>query len=152
MPEVPPRPRGQEGHDGQGRQRWLCRGCGRTFGASTCGLLAQSKLGPDVWASYVGHMVAGESLQRRVDLCGACLKTSWFMRMRACEVMRSVLAPSRGGDGLSVQIDEKYLSESFCGNRGRARARMPREAHTNGNSVRRLPAGSTGLISQFGVL
>ena len=125
----------RKGRDALGRQRWLCRGCGRTFGASTCGLLAQSRLGPDVWSSYVDHMVAGESLQRCADLCGVCLKTSWFMRMRVCEVMRNVLAPFRGGDGLSVQIDEKYLSESLCGNRDRARVGMPREAHANGSSV-----------------
>ena len=145
----------RKGHDGQGRQRWLCRGCGRTFGTTTCGLLAQSKLGPDVWASYVEHMVAGESLQRCADLCGVCLKTSWFMRMRVCEVMRNVLAPFRGGDGLSVQIDEKYLSESFCGNRGRARVKMPREAHASGNSVRRrglskLKACVVTLVNDLG--
>lgn len=127
----------RKGHAADGSQRWLCRGCGRTFGRSTRGLLAQSKLGPATWASYVEHMVAGESLQRCAELCGVCLKTSWFMRMRVCEVMRNVLAPFRGGEGLSVQIDEKYLDESFCGNRERARVRMPRGPHGSGNSVRR---------------
>ena len=58
----------RKGRDGKGRQRWLCRGCGRTFGTSTLGLLAQSKLGPGVWASYVEHMVASESLQRCADV------------------------------------------------------------------------------------
>ena len=127
----------RKGHDSRGSQRWLCRGCGRTFGRKTGGLLAQSKLEPGTWAAYVEHMVEGETLQRCADLCGVCLKTSWFMRMRVCEVMRNVLAPFRGGAGLSVQIDEKYLNESLCGNRDRARVRMPREAHASGNSVRK---------------
>lgn len=145
----------RKGRDGKGRQRWLCRGCGRTFGTSTLGLLAQSKLGPAVWASYVEHMVEGESLQRCADLCGVCLKTSWFMRMRVCEVMRNVLAPFRGGAGLSVQIDEKYLSESFCGNRDRARVKMPRQAHANGNSVHKrglskLKACVVTLVNDLG--
>ena len=26
----------RKGRDAAGRQRWLCRGCGRTFGAGTC--------------------------------------------------------------------------------------------------------------------
>ena len=127
----------RKGRAADGSQRWLCRGCGRTFGRSTGGLLARSKLGPETWAAYVEHMVAGEPLQRCADLCGVCLKTSWFMRMRVCEVMRNVLAPFRGGDGLSVQIDEKYLDESLCGNRARARVGMPREAHASGGSVRK---------------
>ena len=125
----------RKGHGPDGSQRWLCRGCGRTFCARTAGLLARSRLEPATWAAYVEHMVAGESLQRCADLCGVCLKTSWFMRMRVCEVMRNVLAPFRGGEGLSVQIDEKYLSESLAGNRDRARVKMPREAHANGSSV-----------------
>ena len=130
--------RAKEGKGGKGGgQRWLCRGCGRTFCASSLGLLARSKLDAATWARYVEHMAAGESLQRCADLCGVCLKTSWFMRMRVCEVMRNVLAPFRGGDGLSVQIDEKYLDESFCGNRDRAGVGMPREPHRDGNSVRK---------------
>ena len=116
-------------------QRWLCRGCGRTFGSSSFGLLARSKLDAHTWAAYVGYMLCGESLQRCADLCQVCLKTSWFMRMRICEVMANVLAPFRAGAGLSIQIDERYLSESFCGNRTRARTKMPRDAHPNGNSV-----------------
>lgn len=127
----------RKGHAPDGSQRWLCRGCGRTFGRSTSGLLAQSKLPPETWSAYVEHMVAGESLRRCAGLVGVCLKTSWFMRMRICEVMRNVLAPFRGGAGLSVQIDEKYLDESLCGNRDRARVKMPREAHANGSSVRK---------------
>ena len=145
----------RKGHAADGSQRWLCRGCGRTFGASTRGLLAQSKLGPEVWASYVEHMVAGESLQRCADLCGVCLKTSWFMRMRVCEVMRNVLAPFRGGTGLSVQIDEKYLNESFAGNRSRARVKMPRGPHASGSSVHKrglskLKACVVTLVNDLG--
>ena len=145
----------KKGRTKRGAQRWLCRGCGRTFGATTGGLLAQSKLAPEVWSAYVEHMVAGESLRRCADLCGVCLKTSWFMRMRVCEVMRNVLAPFRGGVGLSVQIDEKYLSESFCGNRDRARVKMPRQAHANGNSVHKrglskLKACVVTLVNDLG--
>lgn len=125
----------RKGHAADGSQRWLCRSCGRTFGARTGGLLAPSKLDAETWSAYVEHMVGGESLQRCADLCGVCLKTSWFMRMRVCEVMRNATAPFRGGDGLSVQIDERYVNESFCGNRERARVKMPRGAHGSGDCV-----------------
>lgn len=100
-----------------GSQRWLCRGCGRSFSASTGRVLALSKLPAATWASYVEGMAAGESLARLAARCGACVKTSWFMRMRALEAMRSQLQPIRGGDGVSAQADELYLNESFSGRR-----------------------------------
>ena len=95
-------------------------------------MLALSKLPAATWASYVEGMAAGESPARRAARCGACVKTSWFMRMRALEAMRSQLQPMRGGDGVSAQADEPYLNESFSGRR----SGMPREPHANGHGVR----------------
>lgn len=77
----------RKGRDRDGSQRWLCRGCGQTFSAKTMGLLANSKLPPEVWSAYVGDMLSGASLRACAEGCGVCLKTSWFMRMRLCEVM-----------------------------------------------------------------
>lgn len=122
----------RKGRDEHGQRR-LRAGRGRTFGATTAGLLARSKLPPRAWADCVGHMVAGETLGRCAGLVGVCLKTSWLMRTRACEVMRNVLAPFRGGAGLLVQADEKRPSESPCGSRDRAKVKMPREAHAGGS-------------------
>lgn len=126
----------RRGRAASGAQRWLCRGCGRSFTAATGGVLALSRLGADTWASYVEGMAAGESLRALAARCGVCLKTSWFMRMRVPEVMRSQLQPMRHGEGVSAQADELYLNESLSGNRGRARDAMPREPHRNGHGVR----------------
>ena len=117
-----------------GSQRWLCRGCGRSFSASTGRVLTLSKLPAATWASYVEGMAAGESLARLVARCGVCVKTSWFMRMRVLEAMRSQLQlqPIRGGDGVSAQADELYLNESFSG----GRSGMPGEPHASGHGVR----------------
>lgn len=122
----------RRGRGAGGSQRWLCRGCGRSFSASTGRVLALSKLPAATWASYVEGMAAGESLARLAARCGVCVKTSWFMRMRVLEVMRSQLQPMRGGDGVSAQADELYLNESFSGRR----SGMPREPHANGHGVR----------------
>lgn len=80
-------------------------------------MLALSKLPAATWASYVEGMAAGESLARPAARCGVCVKTSWFMRTRVLEAMRSQLQPMRGGDGVSAQADELYLNESFSGRR-----------------------------------
>lgn len=95
-------------------------------------MLALSKLPAATWASYVEGMTAGESLARPAARCGVCVKTSWFMRMRVLEAMRSQLQPMRGGDGVSAQADELYLNESFSGRR----SGMPRGPHASGHGVR----------------
>lgn len=95
-------------------------------------MLALSKLPAATWASYVKGMAAGESLARPAARCGVCVKTSWFMRMRVLEAMRSQLQPMRGGDGVSAQADELYLNESFSDRR----SGMPRGPHANGHGAR----------------
>ena len=105
------------------------------FSAATGGVLALSKLPAPCWSSYVEGRSQGESLRALARRCGGCLKTSWFMRMRVLEVMRSQLQPMRHGEGVSVQADELYLNESLSGNRGLARDPMPRRPHANGHGV-----------------
>ena len=124
-----------KGHDRDGGRRWLCRGCGRTFSAKTDGILALSKLGAPTWSAFLEGMVEGLSLRKLAKRCKVCLKTSWYMRMRACSAMEARLAPFRCAPGTAVQIDEKYLNESLGGNRDRARTKMPRAAHVNGHGV-----------------
>lgn len=118
-----------------GSQRWLCRGCGSTFSAKTMSLLAYSKLAPEVWSDYVSDMLSGASLRACAELCGVSLKTSWFMRMRLCEVMARATQPFRTGESVSWQVDGTYLSESLKGNRSRSALKMPRKAHGHGGAV-----------------
>lgn len=125
----------RKGHGRHGEQRWLCKSCQKTFSAKTMGLLAYSKLPPEIWASYVECMVCTKTLEECADACHVCLKTSWFMRMRLCEVMSQALQPFRTGPSVSWQIDGTYLDESLSGNRARSRTPMPRRAHRNGHAV-----------------
>ena len=86
-----------EGHDGDGSQRWARGSCGRTLSRKTMGLLGCPEPEEDVWASYVEHACAGGTPGERARACGVCPGTSWFMRMRLCEVMGRALAPSGRG-------------------------------------------------------
>ena len=126
----------RKGHDRDGSQGRSCRSCGRTLSRKTMGLLGYSKLKEDVWASYVEHACAGGTLRECARACGVCLSTSWFMRMRLCEVMGRALAPFRSGPTVSCQVDGTYLNESLAGNRSRSRVGMPRGSHRCGGDVR----------------
>lgn len=125
----------RKGHGGDGSQRWMCRGCGRTFSARTMGLLGYSKLGPEVWARFVRCELSGCSLREDARACDVCLRTAWFMRIRLCEAMQRCLPEFRHGPGIGMEADGTYLTESLKGNRARARAKMPRKAHSSGHCV-----------------
>ena len=125
----------RKGHGADGSQRWLCRGCGRTFGRRTMRVIAQSKLDRDTWLAYAEGMAGGLTLRELAERCGVCLKTSWFMRMRICEAMSSHLDGFRSGPGVSVEVDGTMLHESLSGNGSRGSFEMPRRRHKSGRSL-----------------
>ena len=125
----------RKGHNRDGSQRWLCRECGRTFSAKSRGLLAASKLDAATWSLFVESALSGRSLRECARTCHVCLRTSWFCRMRLCEVMERSLLPFRTGPSVSWQVDGTYLDESLTGNRARSKAGMPRAPHRHGGAV-----------------
>lgn len=129
----------RKGRDRDGGQRWLCRGCGRTFSAKTMGLLASSKLPPSAWMAFAECMADALPLRETAARVGVSLYTAWFMRMRVCEVMAHRTAPCRPG---TFHVDECMVRESLSGNHRRsAWFRMPRRAHRNGQDGRRGQKG-----------
>lgn len=135
----------RKGRDAGGSQRWLCRGCGRTFGAKTLGLLGRSKLPPAAWMEFAACAADALPLRETARRCGTSLHAAWFMRMRACEVMGRRLLPLRGD---SFEVDGTYLHESMPGNHSRSRwFDLGRRPHRTGHD-----AGSAGLAKGVCVL
>lgn len=120
----------RKGRDAAGRQRWLCRGCGRTFGAGTLGLLARSKLPAAAWMEFAACMADALPLRETAARVGVSLYTAWFMRMRVCEVMGRRLLPARGE---SFEMDGTYFPESMPGNHSRGWFGLGRPAHRTGH-------------------
>lgn len=135
----------RKGRGRDGSQRWLCRGCGRTFSAGTMSLLGQSRLPAWKWSRFVGMAVSGASLRACAAACGVCLRTSWYMRVRLCEVMRRALQPFRTGPTVSWQVDGTYYDESLKGMRG-----MPREARRRGGASRSRGISSSKVCVECG--
>ncbi|MEI3307769.1 MAG: hypothetical protein V8R48_02725 [Eggerthella lenta] len=107
----------KKGRDADGAQRRACKGCGRTFPAKSGSLLANSELGPSVWMAFAECMADALSLRESAERCGVSLYTSWFMRMRVCEVMRS-LCPRAQARSMSTA----RWSGTTCRETSRARA------------------------------
>lgn len=119
----------RKGHDADGSQRWLCKGCGRTFRDEPDTIITRSKLKPAVWMRY---------LECFVDCLP--LRTSWLMRMRLIESIKGHLPEFRAKAGAAVQLDETYLRESFKGNHTKGEFTLPRPARHRGT-----PASKRGL-------
>ena len=125
----------RKGHDRDGSQRRPCRECGRTFSAKGRGLPAASKPDAATWGAFVEPALSGRSLRECARTCRVCLRTSWLMRMRLCEVMARSVLPFRTGPSVSWQADGTYLDESLAGNRSRSTAGMPGAPHRHGGAV-----------------
>lgn len=150
----------RKGRDRKGRQRWLCRGCGRTFSAATSSVLAMSKLPPETWMAYAECMADALTLRESAERCGVCLRTSWFMRHRLCEVMASLLEPFRCGT--ERHVDSTYVPEGLAGNHaGSSSFSMPRRVRGHGregvgrgisNQLVCVMCGASGLGGAFAVV
>lgn len=106
----------RRGRDADGGQRWLCRGCGRTFRASTGRTLATTRLPTATWHLYARLMAGGATPGSCAAACGVSLRTSFSMRHRLLEVMGSSLPAFEAGPGCAVQVDETLVPDSLSGN------------------------------------
>lgn len=122
------------GRDARGRRRWVCLGCGRTFGATTGTVLGRSRLDRVTWHAYAGAMLAGASLRACASVAGVSLRTSFFMRHRLCEVMARTTPALRARRGCRVLVDGLAFPDSLSGNHSRSAAgfSMPRPPRRRG--------------------
>ena len=129
----------RKGRGRDGGQRWLCRGCARTFSAKTGSLLAASKLPASAWMAFAECMADALPLRETAARCGTSLYTAWFMRMRVCEVVSRLLGPLRPG---AFHLDGTLVGDSLSGNHKRSSLlEMPREPFRNGRDGRRRRKG-----------
>ena len=127
----------KKGHNRAGEQRWICKSCNHTFSKETKGLLSYSKLDAYTWHEYAKCMIDHLPLRECAKRCKVSLPTSWFMRMRICEVMKHNLMAFRVEVARPTEIDGMYLNESLCGNWNRSNSfSMPRPSHINGCGVK----------------
>jgi len=142
----------RKGKGPKGGQRWLCRGCGRTFGASTLSVMGASKLDAATWEEFAECTVDRVPLREAAARCSVCLSTAWFMRHRVCEVMGARLAAFRSGPGRRCPVDETSFSESLSGNWTRSGSRrMPRRRHRCGQDAGRGRRRADGVQVVCGV-
>ena len=93
----------KKGKSKNGEQRYLCRGCGRTFGIGGGRILGTSRLPRETWMAYAECFVLMLPLRECARRCHVCLKTAWTMRHRLIECL-SAYSPSFRAGGCSYSF------------------------------------------------
>jgi len=118
-----------------GRKRYRCKSCGRSFNALTGTPLAGLH-NTDKFMANARHMIAGDSVRKTAADLGLDKDTAFRWRHRFLESIDKMQPAQLQG---MVEADETYFLESFKGQRGS----LPRKAKKRGT-----PAKKRGLSKE----
>jgi len=113
-----------------GRQRYLCKDCHKTFGDTYGTLLYHSRLTVDQWREFLTLTLYNTSLNRIKKDMGINRATAWYNRHKVCSLIQQIEGEQDSFPSI-VEGDEFYIPLSFIGERNKAffleeLKRMPR--------------------------
>lgn len=141
----------KKGKSKNGEQRYLCRGCGRTFGMGSERILGTSRLPKETWMVYAECFVLMLPLRECARRCRVCLKTAYTMRHRLIECLSAYSPSFRVERGCGCELDETYFPESFKGNHAKGSFTMPRPSRHRGKQVHRRGLSRERICVMTGV-
>ena len=141
----------KKGKSKNGEQRYLCRGCGRTFGMGSERILGTSSLPRETWMAYAECSVLMLPLRECARRCRVCLKTAYTMRHRLIECLSAYSPSFRVERGCGCELDETYFPESFKGNHTKGSFAMPRPSRHRGRQVHRRGLSRERICVMTGV-
>lgn len=115
-----------------GRQRFFCKNCKKTFGETTNTVLHSTKKFLEQWILFAWCMVRGYSLRRCLEEVGISTRTAFFWRHKLLFALSKILDKDKV-EGV-VEADETYFLESYKGNRSINWEKMERKARKRGGS------------------
>ena len=94
---------------------WKCADCREQFSVTVGTVFERSKIPLSKWL-LATHLLTsskkGISSHQLHRMLGVTYKTAWFMTHRIREAMAPANPPKIGGEGVTVEADETYLSKS----------------------------------------
>ena len=115
-----------------GKQRYICKDCKRTFTDFTNSAVYRSKKSLDKWLKYAKCMIMGLSIRKSAKIVGINIATSFFWRHKILDCISAFLGTGHV-DGL-IEADEVFFAENF---KGTKTINMPRESHKRGKSIKK---------------
>lgn len=125
-----------------GRQRYKCKDCGKTFCETSQTLMYHSRLAPAQWKGLLLGMVQNLPLQAIADTIGTSVPTVWHNRHKVCLALEEIYKEQSEFIDIA-ECDEFYIPVSFKGKRDPAffidvLDRMPRHHRTYEEKVEYL--------------
>ena len=96
----------------KGRQRYLCKDCGKTFGDTNGTVAFHSKLSIGKWIEFIKLTLQGESCRTIAKELGINKQTALHNRHRVCSVLLELVSNQDDFKGLA-ESDEYYYPLSF---------------------------------------
>ena len=95
-----------------GRQRYLCKDCGKTFGDTNGTVAFRSKLSVGKWIEFIKLTLQGESCRTIAKELGINKQTALHNRHRVCSVLHQLVSNQDDFKSLA-ESDEYYYPLSF---------------------------------------
>lgn len=115
-----------------GVQRYLCRGCNKSFSDLTSSATYRSKKGLDKWLKYARCMLNGYSIRKCAEIVKINIATSFFWRHKLLNCISDFLGVG-SVDGV-VEADEVFFAYSYKGTKP---SNMPRPSRKRGKQVKK---------------
>lgn len=126
----------------QGKQRYFCNSCNKTFSDFTYSPIYNSKKPLKKWILYAKCMISGYSIRKSAEIVGIDPSTSFYWRHKILDAIRIFLGIGHL-EGI-IEADETFFRESFKGNHSKSsNFKMPRESHKRGT-----PASKRGISNE----
>lgn len=102
----------KNGHAKNGRQRYLCVNCGKSFTHATSSFFKHSRLSYDTWLDVLDCEMAGYSLKETAYRCGLSVTTCFNLRHKIYGALEKEQADKLTG---KVQLDTTFVDIDLKG-------------------------------------
>ena len=124
----------RNGHRKDGKQRYICRDCNKSFVINTNSITSGTRKDFDVWKQYIDCMMNGLSIRKSAEICGIHKNTAFIWRHKILDALQN-MHKSVALEGI-IEADETFFPVSYKGNHSKStKFIMPRPAHKRGRET-----------------
>lgn len=125
-----------------GKQRFFCHECGKTYLHSTGTLTANSHFSRSVWADFIHDTLIGESLDFSAEKFGFSHQTAFNMRHKVLMALQDMLEKEPVLLSGITELDETFVLDCYKGKP------VPKEANRNARK-HGAKAAKRGISSEY---
>jgi len=123
----------RNGHRKDGKQRYLCKVCDKSFVSNTNSITSGTKKGLYVWMKYIECMINGLPLRESAFICKIHRNTAFMWRHKVLVALQKI-TEDINLSGI-VEADETFFPVSYKGNHKKSSFKLPRIVHKRGKSI-----------------